>query len=104
MDGTGRETTDKVRMSPTGDFPDFRDAVHAKNPKKRSHCDASDLIVYANKAAFEEDDIGDYGVKESKLYVVAPVSRQNLGAIYGGVVLICDFIIVDMCIDLFSFC
>ena len=88
VNGTGQllegTSADKVRVSRTGDIADFRDAVHAKNSTKLSHCDPSGLVVNANKAAFDrkddplqpENDIGNYGTKESKLYVIVPATRE----------------------------
>ena len=64
----------------------FRDAV--KEKYKDSHLKGiapSDLVVYANKAAFDrkddplqpQADIGDYGTKESQLYVVVPATKED---------------------------
>jgi hypothetical protein len=61
------------RSSSRGDY---------KNPTKLS---PSGLLIYANKEAFErkddplhsKDNIGDYGMKESKLYVVVPASQAQ---------------------------
>jgi hypothetical protein len=86
VNGTGRETADKVRVSRTGDISDFRDAVHAKNPRKVAHCDPSDLVVYANKAAFERKDnplgsrdkLGEELGRDDELYVVVPATSEDV--------------------------
>src|SRR6476646_82895 len=41
-----------VDITKTTSIAKFRDAVKEKNPNKLSHCDASDLVVYANRDAF----------------------------------------------------
>ena len=45
-------TTDYVSHPPGAVVAEFRDAVRSKNPNKLASVDASDLLVYKNKAAF----------------------------------------------------
>ncbi len=47
-------TADFVSLPPGADVADFRDAVLSKNPNKLASVDASDLLVYRNKAAFDK--------------------------------------------------
>jgi hypothetical protein len=47
-------SVDSVELPPTATVVKFRDAVKAKNPNKLAFIDASDLLVYKNKAAFEK--------------------------------------------------
>ncbi len=46
-------TADFVSLSPGAVVAEFRDAVLSKNPNKLAGVDASDLLVYKNKAAFD---------------------------------------------------
>ena len=46
-------TTDYVSHPPGAVVAEFRDAVRSKNPNKLASVDASDLLVYKNKAAFD---------------------------------------------------
>ncbi|KAH9142473.1 hypothetical protein AeRB84_013461 [Aphanomyces euteiches] len=83
VEGQGRlSQADKVvNFSTTKDIADLRRIVHGLNPRKLSSYDASDLQVYANKAAYDRNDdpleederIKDYGrLKKDALLVVAP--------------------------------
>ena len=47
-------TADYVSLSSNDFIAKFRDAVKAKFPNKLSSVDASDLMVYKNREAFEE--------------------------------------------------
>ena len=73
--------SDMVRLPADSFIADFRDAVKAKNPTKLAHCDASDLVVYENKTAYEskethlEEDAAVSGLGQSKknaMVVVVP--------------------------------
>ena len=64
----------------------FAKVVHAKNPRKPSSFDASDLLVYANKAAFDRKDepleedstIGTFGSSKKEAFiVVVPEEDQS---------------------------
>jgi hypothetical protein len=72
----------------------FRDAVRSKNPNKLASVDASDLLVYKNKASFDrrnnaaEDEgkeealyptqsVDGLGTKEDMLVVVVPSPRSS---------------------------
>jgi hypothetical protein len=46
-------STDCVIVPSSSVIAQLRDAVKGKNPRKLSHCDASDLLVYANKTALD---------------------------------------------------
>ncbi|GLE02018.1 hypothetical protein PINS_up010856 [Pythium insidiosum] len=77
-------TASKVRIPVDGDIDDFRDAVYAKNAGILQGIVPAQLLVYADKTAFDantadvptnlqpEDDIGVYGAKDAKMYVVVP--------------------------------
>ena len=49
-----RTTADKVSVSSSADVADFRDAVKVKHSNKLSSVDASQLLVYKNKASFDK--------------------------------------------------
>jgi hypothetical protein len=53
-------TADFVLLPPGSVVAEFQKLVHSKNPNKLARVDASDLLVYKNKAAFDmrnaEDD------------------------------------------------
>ena len=49
-------TTDYVSHPPGAVVAEFRDAVRSKNPNKLASVDASDLLVYKNKAAFDKKE------------------------------------------------
>ena len=46
-------TADFVSLPPGAVIAEFRDAVLSKNSNKLAGVDASDLLVYQNKAAFD---------------------------------------------------
>jgi hypothetical protein len=68
-------TADCVNLPSKCVIAQFRDAVYAKNLRKLSRCDASDLLVYANLQP--EDSIGHYGASDAKMYVVVPESAAR---------------------------
>jgi hypothetical protein len=62
----------------------FCEVVIGKNPTKLSHVDASDLVVYANSAAFHSNPqtplnptapVAGLGFDENALYVVFPKKK-----------------------------
>ncbi|KAJ3194121.1 hypothetical protein HDU67_004850, partial [Dinochytrium kinnereticum] len=56
-----------VSVGSSADVDDFREAVKAKNPNKLSFVDASDLIVYKNKATFDKRNAAIDEEKEEPL-------------------------------------
>jgi energy-coupling factor transporter ATP-binding protein EcfA2 len=82
-----RTNADKVSLDASADVADFRDAVKAKHSNKLSTFDAADLLVYKNKAAFDEkqepidptESLGLLGSKQDMLVVVVPSSTSSAG-------------------------
>jgi hypothetical protein len=81
-------SADAVDLSSSSSIRRFRDAVKEKCDRQGDDLKgilASKLLIYANKATFDrkddpllpENDIGNYGTKESKLYVIVPASAQQ---------------------------
>ncbi|KAL3765634.1 hypothetical protein ACHAW5_000317 [Stephanodiscus triporus] len=85
---------DFVSLPPGSLVAEFRDAVLSKNPNKLDRVDASDLLVYKNKASFDkrnnaaEDEgneealdptqsVDGLGSKEVMLVVVVPSPRSS---------------------------
>ncbi|KAL3806439.1 hypothetical protein ACHAXA_007048 [Cyclostephanos tholiformis] len=85
---------DFVSLPPGSLVAEFRDAVLSKNPNKLARFDASDLVVYKNKASFDkrnnaaEDEgkeealdptqsVDGLGSKEDMLVVVVPSPRSS---------------------------
>lgn len=66
-------TADKVSVSTSADVADFRDAVHTKNASILTGIDASQLLVYKNKAYFHKRHSVDQG-KEGPLDPTEPIS------------------------------
>jgi hypothetical protein len=56
---------------------DFRKAVKAENPTKLSSVDASDLLVYKNKAAFAMKERKSPS-KKTLFWMVSEVQRRKL--------------------------
>ncbi|KAJ3329493.1 hypothetical protein HDU76_007808 [Blyttiomyces sp. JEL0837] len=84
-------TATSVSLPPDSVVDQFRDAVKAEKPNKLSSVDASDLVVYKNKDAFDKRDadegkeepldptesLGLLGSKEDMLVVVVPSSTSS---------------------------
>ncbi|MFN7883395.1 MAG: hypothetical protein ACK5PF_10340 [bacterium] len=79
-------SADKVSVSSSADVADFRKAVQAENASILTGITSSQLLVYKNKAAFEEEKevleedslIGDFGTsKKEALIVVVPLSTSS---------------------------
>jgi len=81
-----------VEISPESVTAKFKDVVHAKNARKLSSVDASDLLVYTDKAAFDRKDeplkasgrLVELGTHEDEaLIVVVPGPVTLLDSIQG---------------------
>ncbi|KAH9097407.1 hypothetical protein LEN26_017036 [Aphanomyces euteiches] len=87
VDGQGKLSSkaDKVVILSDSHVAQFRDAVHANNPRKLSQFDASDLYVYANKAAYDRKEqplgcrvkIGQLLGSEDALFAVPFIGNVN---------------------------
>ena len=86
-------TTDYVSHPPGAVVAEFRKLVHRENPNKLASVDASDLLVYKNKAAFDSRSAAEnegkvnpldpthsvhgLGSKEDMLVIVFPSPRSS---------------------------
>ena len=78
-------SADKVQLLPDGDVADFRNAVHAKNSTILEGIVPAQLVVYANREAFERKDnpvrascnlVGLGEDEDYALLVVVPIRRD----------------------------